>query len=285
MGQALLLGSHMSIAGGIDSAFARGRKIGCTTMQVFVKNANRWSGPPLSDADVAKYKAAAAESTITPVLAHAAYLINLCAPDSRVLERSLAGLEDELRRCERLGIAGLIFHPGAHMGAGEETGLKRIGESLNVIHQRTPGFRTLTVLETTAGQGSALGYRFEHLRAILEMLNDNSRAGVCLDTCHLFAAGYPIHTAEGWEQTVSDLDAAVGLSRVVAIHVNDSRKGLGSRVDRHDHIGDGQIGLEGFRPLMNDPRFLWIPKILETEKGEDMREDVENMSRLKSLVR
>jgi len=274
----------MSVSGGMYRAFERARLTGCTTMQVFTKNNNRWKGPPYTPDDVAQYRAAAAGSTVGPVFAHAAYLINLCATAADVLEKSRAALDDELHRCEALGIRGLILHPGSHVGAGESEGIKRIAESLNLSHARTPGFGTLTLLESTAGQGSAIGYRFEQLMGIIDLVDDRSRMGVCLDTCHVFAAGYDIGTERGWETTIREFDQIIGLGRLAAIHVNDSRKGLGSRIDRHDHIGKGMIGLTGFRMLMNDPRLRGVPKILETEKSEDMHEDIENMNILRTLI-
>jgi len=274
----------MSVSGGVHTAFERGTRIGCTTMQVFVKNANQWEGKPLTGEDIESYKRAQAKARIDPVVAHGAYLINLAAVSPMTLRRSRIALEDELRRCEQLGISGLIVHPGAHMGAGEDEGIRRIAESVDTVHARTPGFRTRTVLETTAGQGTALGYRFEQLASIIDRVQHKSRMAVCLDTCHLFAAGYPIHTEEGWEETMRALEETVGLDRVVAVHVNDSRRELASRIDRHEHIGKGQIGLTGFRLLMNEPRLAALPKILETEKSEDMHEDVENMTLLRSLL-
>ena len=285
MTQPILLGSHMSVAGGLHKAFERGTRIGCTTMQIFVKNASMWTGKPLTPDAVASYKAAEAKATVAPVIAHAAYLINLCARADGVLRRSRDGLADELTRCTALGVAGLVVHPGAHMGAGEPDGLARIAESLNLIHEELPGPSTPTLLETTAGQGTTLGYRFEHLRRIIDLVEDKARVAVCLDTCHLFAAGYPIHTEAGWESTMRDLEAIIGLENVAAVHVNDSKRECGSRVDRHDHIGQGLLGETAFRMVMNDPRLRAVPKILETEKSEDMHEDVENMARLRALVR
>jgi deoxyribonuclease-4 len=280
-----LLGTHVSVSGGVHTAFGRASSIGCTTMQVFVKNANRWAGKPLGEEDVQSYKSASAGARVAPVLAHAAYLINLCAVQPETLVKSRQGFEDELRRCEALGILGLVVHPGAHLGAGEEEGIRHIAESLNTIHDRTPGFRTLSILEVTAGQGTAIGYRFDHLRGIVDLLDVPERAAVCLDTCHAFAAGYDLRTASGWETMLHEFDTTIGLSRLAVIHVNDSMKELGSRKDRHEHIGKGHIGIEGFRFLMNDPRLYAVPKILETDKSEDMHEDVENMHLLRSLIR
>lgn len=275
----------MSISGGVHTAFARGQTIGCTTMQVFTKNNNRWKGKPLTDEDIQSYETAAANATIIPVVAHAAYLINLCAVNSSTLEKSREAFDDELRRCEALKIKALIFHPGSHVGAGEKEGITRIAESINHVHAATSGFRVLTTLEGTAGQGTAIGHRFEHLRSIIDLVDESGRMAVCLDTCHLFAAGYDISTEKGWDETMKEFDDIVGLNRLVTFHVNDSKRELGSRVDRHDHIGKGRIGLTGFRMLMNDPRLHDVPKILETEKSEDMHEDIENMETLRSLLR
>ena len=275
----------MSIAGGVHTAFERGASIGCTTMQVFVKNNNRWFGKQLTDEDITKYKTEAAKTTIAPVVAHAAYLINLCAINDDTLKKSRNAFVDELKRCEAFGIKALIFHPGSHVGAGEEEGIKRIAESINSAHEKTEDFRVLSALECTAGQGSAIGYRFEHLREIIDLVDEKERMAVCLDTCHLFAAGYNISTEDGWNETIKQFDEIVGLNRLVAIHTNDSKKELGSRVDRHDHIGKGIIGLTGFRMLMNDERLAHVPKILETEKSEDLHEDVENMRVLKLLLK
>ncbi len=280
-----LLGTHVSVAGGVHTAFARATQVGAATMQIFVKNANTWNARALGDADIASYKTAAAGANVTPVIAHAAYLINLCAVAPETLAKSIAGYEDELRRCEALGVMGLVVHPGAHMGQGEDAGIARIAASLNTIHARTKDFSTFSLLEVTAGQGTTVGYKLEHLRDIIAGLDEPGRAGICLDTCHAFAAGYDLRNDEGWERLMADIAATVGLDKLKAIHVNDSEKGLGSRRDRHEHIGKGEIGLEGFRFLMNDPRLERIPKILETEKSEDMHEDVENMDALRSLIR
>lgn len=279
-----LLGAHMSITGGVHRAFERGMRIGCTTMQVFTKNSNQWYASPLTAEDVRSYKSAEANASISPAVAHASYLINLCATNPTTRKRSIAAFVDELQRCEAFGIKALIFHPGAHVGAGEAEGIKRIAESLNIAHESTRGFDTLSALEGTAGQGTVLGYTFEQLGQIIDLVDERHRMAVCLDTCHLFAAGYDISTEKGWDETIRQFDNVVGLNRLVAFHVNDSKRELGSRIDRHEHIGKGMIGLTGFRMLMNDPRFHHIPKILETEKGEDMLEDIENMNTLKSLI-
>lgn len=279
-----LLGAHESIAGGIHRAFERGESVGCRTLQVFTKNNNQWHGKPLTDDDVANYKNAQSKSNIAPVVAHDSYLINLCAVDNAILLKSREAFVDELKRCEMLGIPYLNFHPGSHIGKGEEEGIKLIIESLNIAHEQTKDFRVLSVLETTAGQGTAIGYRFEHLRKIIDGVEEPERMAVCIDTCHIFAAGYDISNEVGYERTMQEFDDVIGLKRLVAFHVNDSKKPLGSRVDRHEHIGKGTIGLDGFRFLMQDSRLIHIPKILETQKSEDLEEDRMNLSVLKRLA-
>ena len=282
--RSILLGAHMSIAGGVHTAVERGISIGCTTMQMFVKNNNQWRGKELTDEDISTYKKLLRESSIGPVVVHDTYLINLCASDNQILRKSRAALKDELDRCEALDVEYLNFHPGSHVGAGEAEGIKRIAESLNIIHEETKGYRVKSVLETTAGQGTAIGYRFEQLREIINAVAEPERMAVCMDTCHVFAAGYDISTERGYEKTFEEFDAIIGLGRLVAFHVNDSKRELGSRVDRHDHIGKGKIGKTGFRLLMNDDRFRSVPKILETPKGPEMKEDVKNMRTLRNMV-
>jgi deoxyribonuclease-4 len=274
----------MSIAGGVHTAVERGMSIGCTTMQMFVKNNNQWRGKKLTVEDIATYKKLLQQSSIGPVVVHDTYLINLCATDKQILKKSRLALKDELDRCEMLDVGFLNFHPGSHVGAGEQDGIQRIAESLNIIHEQTRGYRVKSVLETTAGQGTALGYRFEQLRAIIDLVDQRDRMRVCVDTCHVFAAGYNIATKDGYRTTFEEFDAVLGLDRLVAFHVNDSKKELGSRVDRHEHIGKGRIGKAGFRFLMNDKRFRAVPKILETPKGPEMKEDVKNMRVLRGLV-
>jgi deoxyribonuclease-4 len=283
-GNTLLLGAHMSIAGGVHTAFERGLKIGCTTMQVFTKNSNQWSAKSLTEQDIGQYRQKAGEIAIAPVVAHDSYLINLCAKDQALLKKSRDAFLDELRRCEALGIPYLNFHPGAHMGQGEEDGIRIIAESLNLVHEQTRGSKVKSVLETTAGQGTALGHTFEQLRAIIDRVEEKERMGVCIDTCHIFAAGYDISTEEGYAATLRQFDAVLGPDRLVAIHMNDSKKELGSHVDRHEHIGKGAIGKNGFALLMNDPRMRGIPKILETPKSKDMHEDIENLACLRGLM-
>ncbi len=278
------LGAHMSIAGGLHTAVERALRAGCTALQLFVKNNNQWVGKPLTDEDVATYKAAVSDANLGPVVVHTSYLINLAAIDPDTLRKSRAALQDELERCDRLDIPLLNLHPGAHMGAGTEAGIDRIAESLNRVHEQTRQCRTKTVLETTAGQGTSIGHRFEELRAIIDRVEASERMAVCLDTCHVFAAGYDISTEQGYHDTIQAFDEIIGLDRLAAFHVNDSKKPLGSRVDRHDHIGKGLMGLEPFRSLMNDPRFVQTPKVLETPKSEDLHEDIENLRVLRGLI-
>ncbi|MGA9406684.1 MAG: deoxyribonuclease IV [Bacteroidota bacterium] len=284
-GKKILLGAHMSISGGVETAVDRATSIGCTALQVFTKNNNQWGAKPLTEGGIERYKKKIAEAAITPVVAHDSYLINLCAVNPDILGKSRNAFVDELTRCEQLGIQLLNFHPGAHGGAGEDDGIKRIIESLNIAHDRTRGFKVLSVVEATAGQGTAIGYKFEHLKKIINGVDSPNRMAVCVDTCHIFAAGYDIRTEEGYTATIKEFDDIVGLNRLAAFHCNDSKKGFDSRIDRHEHIGKGMIGLKGFSFLMNDRRFSAIPKILETPKSEDLHEDVENMRALRGLIR
>jgi len=278
-----LVGAHESIAGGVHTAFERAERATCRTLQVFTKNSNQWRAKPLSDEDIANYKTAASKSTIRPVIAHSSYLINMCASDAGILLRSREAYLDELRRCEALGIPYLNFHPGAHMGAGEKDGILKIIESLNIAHEATPGFATMSVLETTAGMGTHLGHSFEQLRAIIDGVDRPDRVAVCIDTCHIFAAGYDLRTEASYETTMKAFDDVVGFAKLVAVHVNDSKKGLGSKLDRHEHIGKGEIGKTGFRCLVRDERLRHVPKILETPKGEDLSEDRKNLALLRKL--
>jgi len=275
----------MSIAGGLHTALERGMSIGCSTIQLFSKNNTRWYARPLTEEEIAKFKSLKQKSKIRPIVTHSSYLINLCAKDRVTLKNSQHAFKEELSRCERLGIPYFVFHPGSHLGRGEREGIMRIADSLNLIHEQTAGYEVRSVLELTAGQGTAVGYRFEHLREIIDAVEMQDRMGVCLDTCHLFAAGYDISTERAYETVFEEFDKIVGLDRLVLFHVNDSKRELGSHVDRHEHIGKGRIGNLAFRLLMNDPRFAAIPKILETPKSSDMHEDVMNMRKLRSFVR
>jgi deoxyribonuclease-4 len=277
-------GAHMSIAGGLAKAFARGEQVGCEAIQIFTKSERQWAARPLIPEDVAAFKAERARSGIGPVVVHDSYLINLAAPADELWEKSIAAFAHELERCQTLGIPFIVTHPGAHTGSGEETGLAREAVALNRLFEAGVGGDTVVLLETTAGQGSCLGNRFEHLARLFELVPHHGRLGVCVDTCHIFAAGYDIRTPEAYAATFAELDRLVGLEHVRCFHLNDSQKDLGSRVDRHAHIGQGCIGPEGFRLLVNDPRFRHAPMILETPKGDAMAEDVENLALLRSMV-
>ena len=278
----LPIGAHMSIAGGMALAFGRGEKLGCTAMQVFTKNANRWQGKILTAEEIAAFRLAGETSPIGPVLAHDSYLINLAAPDEGLWRQSLAAFADELQRCAALGIPFLVMHPGAHLGQGEAAGLKRIAEAFRRLFAEAPAGITV-LLENTAGQGSYLGARFEHLAEIMEKV-PGGRFGVCFDTCHAFAAGYDLGSAEGYAAVMEEFDRRIGLSRLCAFHLNDTRKGLGSRVDRHEHIGQGAIGRAGFHALLHDSRLRDVPKILETPKGDDDACDRMNLATLHELA-
>ncbi|MBW8875956.1 MAG: deoxyribonuclease IV [Acidobacteria bacterium] len=275
------LGAHVSVAGGLVTSIERATALGCTAAQVFVKNASQWRGRELAEEEAAAFRAARAGSCVGPLVAHASYLINLCTTDPALLARSREALADELARCARLGIDGLVLHPGAHLGAGEEAGIDLVARSLDAVLAALPEpsqGTTRVLLENTAGQGSCLGYRLEHLAAIRARVASPHRVGVCLDTCHAFAAGYAIHQRQGYEEFVAEIEERLGLPAVGCFHLNDSVRPFGSRRDRHAHIGDGEIGLAAFARLLHDPRLRAIPMVLETEPGDEMaghRRDLE----------
>ncbi len=281
----MLVGAHMSIAGGVYNAITRGQGCGCDTIQIFSKSNNQWRAKELTDEDIGKYRELKRATGISPVVIHDSYLINLGASDEGLYKKSLEAFYIEMQRAEALDVPYLVMHPGAHVGAGEQVGLKRIAQGINSLHDRTKGFKTMITLETTAGQGSQMGYRFEHIAKLMEMIKEPDRIGVCLDTCHIFAAGYDIRTESVYKKTMKELNDTVGIKKIKVIHVNDCKKGLGCRVDRHEHIGQGGIGLEAFRLLMNDDRFEKIPKILETPKKKDGDDyDMINLATLRGLV-
>ncbi|MGB9737234.1 MAG: deoxyribonuclease IV [Chloroflexus aggregans] len=277
-------GAHMSISGGVSKSFARGESVGLDAMQIFAKNERQWVAKPISAEEVAAFQAEQQRTGIHPVIVHDSYLINLAAPADDLREKSIAAFADELERCAQLKIPYLVTHPGAHTGIGEEAGLVRVADAISRLLVEGVGGPTMILLETTAGQGTALGYRFEHLARLFELIPYHDRLGVCVDTCHIFAAGYDIRDPDTYAATFAELDRLVGLERVKCFHLNDSQKDLGSRVDRHAHIGQGCIGTEAFRLLVNDPRFAHLPMIIETPKGEDMAEDRMNLALLRSLV-
>jgi deoxyribonuclease-4 len=274
----------MSIAGGFDRAIERGVKAGCDTVQVFLKNNMQWRAKPIGKREAATFADARDAARIAPVFAHSSYLINLCAINPKFLRQSIDALTDEIRRADMLGVPFIVMHPGSHMGAGEPTGLRAVVNSLDTVFDRTAGSPVQIALETTAGQGSNLGYRFEHLADIIRHVQQPARLAVCVDTCHIFAAGYDLRTPSAYRKTMKELARTVGLERVVAFHVNDSKTPLGSRRDRHEHIGKGQIGLAGFRQVVRDKRWTHIPMVLETPKSDDLHEDIENLAVLRGLM-
>jgi len=278
------LGAHVSIAGGIHNAPERGVQSGCNVIQVFTQNSNQWKGKAVSDEDAQLFRDKFAASGLADVVSHDIYLINLAAAPGDVQDKSLIAFREELERCARLGIDKIIMHPGSHNGDGEETGIRRICEAFDILFSQVPQFTGKVLLENTAGQGSNLGYKFAHLKAIIQGSSFPERFGVCLDTCHAFAAGYEITNRDGYLRTWDEFDKAVGLSTLMAFHLNDSKKGLGCKVDRHEHIGAGTLGLEPFRFIMNDANFTRVPKFIETPKGDELEMDAQNLKLLRSLV-
>ncbi|MGH7770872.1 MAG: deoxyribonuclease IV [Candidatus Binatia bacterium] len=279
-----LLGAHMSIAGGVDKALLEGKKVDCDVIQIFTKSSRQWAAQPYSKDEIQSFLQNQQETGIATVIAHDSYLLNLGSPDNALRKRSIGAFIDEMERCETLSIPYLIAHPGAHTGSGEEEGIKTIARSLDEIHAACSGYNVKITLEITAGQGSNLGYRFEQIQSMIDATKESDRLRVCFDTEHAFAAGYDIRTKEGYERTFSEFDEAIGLRFLAAFHLNDSKKEFHSRVDRHEHIGKGYIGVEAFRLLMNDQRFWGIPMCLETPKGPDLKEDRENLTLLRSLI-
>lgn len=282
-----LLGSHLSIAGGYHKAARKAAEYGMQTVQIFTKNNNQWKGKPLTDAEVDEFRAAVKEAGLQKPCAHNSYLINLASPRPEDWQKSVDAMVIELERAEALGLVGVVAHPGSALDAPEDEAIQRIVEALNQIHSRLPKLKVQTWLETTAGQGSCLGHRFEHIADIIAGIEDKSRVGVCVDTCHIFAAGYPLESEDEYKQTFKEFDKVIGIKQIKAFHINDSKKALGSRVDRHDHIGEGLMGIHPFQWLMNDARFKNHPMYLETKKevreGEDM--DVVNLRVLRGLIK
>ena len=276
-----LIGAHLSTRGGLPTIFERASIVGASAAALFAKNGNQWKGKPLTDDDVATF---AAKRNVTPLLTHASYLINLATTNPLFLEKSIAAMTDELDRAERLGIHAVVLHPGAHLGAGADAGIDQIARSLDQVHAAIPHHRVVTLLETAAGQGTCLGHTFEELGRMLKLVDDPKRVGICFDTCHVFAAGYEMRTYDAYQRTIDEMLAHVGLENVAAFHLNDSKKPLGSRVDRHTHIGEGELGLEPFRFLLNDARFARLPKVIETPKPHETESDIQNLRVLRSLI-
>ena len=281
----LLLGAHMSTAGGVAKAIDRACSIDCTAMQIFVKSNMQWFAKPFAPAEIAAFLEHPLRDRLSAVFAHTGYMINLAAVNPEFLEKSRRALTEELIRADQLRLPFTVLHPGAHMEAGEEAGLVKIVESIDGIFASLPKVATKIALENTAGQGSSLGCRFEHIAHIISNVREPERLCVCIDTAHLFASGYDISTEKGTRDTFAAFDKIIGKQRLAALHVNDSKTPLGSRVDRHDGIGKGKIGLDAFRYLMQAPRFAKIPKVLETPKGKELKEDVENMAILRGLIK
>jgi deoxyribonuclease-4 len=282
-----LLGAHLSVAGGLQNAVSAAVELGCNTVQLFTKNANQWKAKPLNADEIAIFRHRLAESKLQFPTAHDSYLINLATPDEALYQKSLDAFTEELERAEALGLSYLVMHPGAHMGGGEDAGLVRVITALDEVHARCRRFGVKVLLEITAGQGSTLGHRFEHLAAILSGVRDTTRLGVCFDTCHAFAAGYPLVSKKEYEATFSQFDSTIGLDRLKLFHLNDSKKPLGSRVDRHAGIGLGEIGLKVFRRIVNDPRFRYLPMVLETPKEDDAGDPMDpvNLGILRKLLK
>jgi len=296
-----VFGSHLSISGGMHNALLEAEKLGMGCVQVFTKNQQQWKVKPLEEEVINNWRSHCARLNFAHTVSHDSYLINLASPDDALWQKSIDLFVEELSRCVTLGIPYLVTHPGAHVGCGEEAGLKRVAEALDIVHQHLPlprakknsglstqnsGLFPITCLEITAGQGTCLGHRLEHLATIIELSKDPDRLAVCLDTAHLFAAGYDFRGRK-YAKFIKEIEATVGIDRIKVLHLNDSKKELGSRVDRHDHIGRGQIGLDGFRPIVRDKRWRNIPKILETPKEKDHAGrdwDTVNLETLKSLM-
>jgi deoxyribonuclease-4 len=278
------LGAHMSIAGGLHLAIDRAVAAGCGVVQIFTRNSNQWKGKAVSESDATLFREKFADSGLHEVVSHDIYLINLAAPPGEGRDKSLAAFRDELETCARLGIAKVVMHPGSHLADEPATGLGRVIEAFDHLFGEVPQFEGKVLLETTAGQGTNLGRTFEELQTIIGGSKFPEKFGVCFDTCHTFAAGYDTATEAGYADTMEQFDRIIGLGQLQCFHFNDSKKGLGSRVDRHDHIGQGALGLNPFRFVLNDQRFAVIPKILETPKGDNDEMDAVNLGVLRGLV-
>ena len=281
-----LIGAHVSIGGGVENAPANGAAIGCVCVQIFAKSSRRWSAPPLTNESAVAFKQACKDASIGPVIGHTGYLINLAAHDKAIHAKSFKSFQDELDRSLRLGLPGLVVHPGTHGGVGEKIGLRQVATDLNKLIKCTPDSNVRILLETTAGQGSSLGYRFQQIAEIMSRVKDKSRVGVCFDTAHVFAAGYDIRTEDACGRVLEEFDQVIGLKRLVAFHFNDSKSDFASRVDRHENIGLGKIGDAPFRFILRDDRFKDLPKILETPKGKksETEWDMINLRRLRRLA-
>jgi deoxyribonuclease-4 len=279
-----LFGAHMSIAGGLANAFERIDRVNGRALQIFTKNQRQWFAAPLTEEEIVDFNTARQDWGDLPIGAHDSYLINLANPENKAATRAVNAFSDEIRRCAQLDIPYLIMHPGSHLGAGIDSGLATLTANLDWAITKAASGTVTILLETTAGQGTGLGSRFEELAYVLEHSRYSEQLGVCLDTCHIFAAGYDIRSPQVYEQTIQDFDRVIGLERLKFFHINDSKKELGSHVDRHEHIGQGHVGLQGFKLLVNDPRFTYLPMVLETPKQKDLAEDIKNLAVLKKLL-
>jgi len=273
----------MSIAGGLARALERGREVGCSVVQIFLKNQRQWMARPYADSEVREFRAAWKATGTRVVFAHANYLINLATPAAAEWRRAVEVFRDELERAEALGLPFVVIHPGSHRETGLDAGIRRIARAIDLLHERTRGYRVRVVLENTAGGGSTIGRSFEELAAIVAAVREPGRVGICLDTCHLFAAGYDIRTPDGYRSVMARCRRLLGTRRVLAFHLNDARQPLGSGLDRHEKIGRGELGVEPFRWLMNDRRFARVPMALETPKDPEPRADQEALALLRSL--
>ncbi len=280
----MLFGAHQSIAGGVANAIIRGKKATCDTIQMFNKSSNQWRAKELTQSDIDEFFRQIDETGVTVATSHTSYLINIASPDPELNAKSYDALKVEMERCERLKIPNLVMHPGSHVGTGEETGMERISANINKLLAELEGDSVRLLLEATAGQGSNLGYTFEQLEHMMNMVEDKARIGVCLDTCHIFAAGYAITDPKDYKKTMRNFDDTVGIKNLHIIHTNDSLREFGTRKDRHEALGKGHIGIQAFANLVNDKRLDHVPMILETPKDDDLVADIENLKLLRSLV-
>jgi len=281
----MIFGAHESISGGVFTALERGKQATCDTIQIFNKGNNQWKAKKLEKEEVDKFFRAIEETGVTVSTSHTSYLINIASPDKKLAGISSSSLKEEMQRCNFLKIPNLVMHPGSHVGTGEEEGIKRISANLNKLLDELDNNNVVLLLETTAGQGSHLGYTFEQIAQMIEGVESKKHIGVCMDTCHIFAAGYAISDPKDYKATMKKFDDVIGLDKLRIIHMNDSMKEFGSKKDRHEHIGKGKIGIEAFRNIVNDARLKKVPLILETPKEEDLKDDIENLKVLRGLVK